>query len=111
MVESNDRQPVSADRADGQIAREAAALGAEGISRSTGTGSAGSGVAASGNDTGTSYHATTGATTNESDDLADAAGPSGVRFGGTGTSGSGLGTPSTTATGTGSEGGGASGGA
>lgn len=86
----------SANRSgDEEIAREANAMGEAGISRSTGTGSAGSGLAAGGRtgSGGTSHGGTTGATTNESDDLADAAGPSGVQFGGTGTAGSGLGAP------------------
>jgi hypothetical protein len=90
--------PTLADREDSQTAAEAAALGKAGISKTTGTGSAGSGLAAGGGEaiTGTSYHATTGGTT-ESDgmELGETAGPSAAFTGGTGTAGSGLGAPST----------------
>jgi hypothetical protein len=78
---------------DEQIAREARTMGAAGISRDTGTGSAGSGLAAGGG-TGMNRSAHAGTTdpvTDQSGDLADAAGPSGAAFGGTGTAGSGLG--------------------
>lgn len=52
-MEQQDRSdPVpggaNADERDQEIAREVSALGAAGISRSTGTGSAGSGIAAAG---------------------------------------------------------------
>ncbi|HEV2733914.1 MAG TPA: hypothetical protein VGV85_03710, partial [Longimicrobiaceae bacterium] len=101
-----DREPNGGGRPDAnspddaEIARDAAAMGAAGISRSTGTGSAGSGLAAGGGTGlgGTEFAATTGPTTDDSDDLADAAGPSGATFGGTGTAGSGLGAPSVTGT-------------
>ncbi|HEX8694625.1 MAG TPA: hypothetical protein VF746_19530 [Longimicrobium sp.] len=83
---------------DGEAARDAAAMGTAGISRETGTGSAGSGLAAGGGrDLGhTAHAATTGPTTDQAEDLADAVGPSSAGFGGTGTAGSGLGAASAT---------------
>jgi hypothetical protein len=95
----NPRTPKNDDPTDGEIARDANAMGSAGISRHTGTGSTGSDVAAG--DTSlrdTTDDASTGAATNDSDDLTDAAGPSGARFGGTGTAGSGPGDPSAAAT-------------
>lgn len=88
--EQNTRSHERTNASEEEIARDAAAMGSTGISRNTGTGSAGSGLAASGD---TPQDGTTGAATNQSDDLFDAAGPSGAQFGGTGTAGSGLGSP------------------
>ncbi|MBW3629780.1 MAG: hypothetical protein KY464_10840 [Gemmatimonadetes bacterium] len=62
MENRNDGQSTAATPADDEIAREGAALGAAGISRSTGTGSAGSGIAAAGgaDQVGPAHHGTTG---------------------------------------------------
>lgn len=91
--EDRGRRDDRVESHDEQAAREAGAAGGSEISRSTGTGSAGSGLAAAGGQV-SPEDTTTGAATDESGDLNDAASPSGARFGGTGTAGSGLGGPS-----------------
>lgn len=101
MSSSNERQFRQARDEDEAAAQETAALGKAEISRSTGTAGPGSGIGLTEGtrSPGDPTDATTRGATDQSDDLTDAAGPSGARFGGTGTAGSGLGKPSTTATG------------
>lgn len=65
---------------DQEIAADAAAMGESGISQATGTGGPGSGLGTTrdGGIARTGHPSSTGPATNDSDDLIDAAGPSGL---------------------------------
>lgn len=98
---------------DHEIAADAAAMGESEISRSTGTGSAGSGLATTGDQgIGRTTHAASTAPATNRKDVGDARNPSSADSGGTGTAGSGpgrasaAGTPSAGTTRGGSGGGG-----